>query len=335
MEEFDKILLVKDFIPHVKYDKELKEPVFTDLKLSQYNKIKNKTESIRQNKIKNKVRQQEIEIELKSELLTDNKRTQLINEFNSLSLYGCSFDDTEKIAEALDLLLGVRVCYTYTNYIICNLCKKYFKLQLGISDVKFTIDEINELIYDMKKYLKLGFSFDSIWLVYNAIMLHEYPKVWKKYHDVCLEINEVYPNEMNSLSEYLYKIKEPHGFIWNIYTMFSHMLEGINIDTFIQCYPIAKYVDKEGISKDYYSSIEAYDTIVKEYGKVLDNTSSKLMLSEIKFTEPILFDIAVKMFSVISYQTGMDTSELLLNFLNEAHEEVNRPKLKVIKCGNK
>lgn len=352
MKEYEKILYVKSFIRHIKvvkaYDLECTDPddgsiytipvhknVYTELKEKEYNKIKAIAEEIKENKIKNKARQQEIEIELKSELLTDNKRKRLINEYNDLALAHTTFDSvgfvvpdyTEELAEALDLLL-----YAIDDkYILTTLSKNYFDFNLGL-DNKFDLDDIHNVVYSIfKSNMKKGWSFNSIFICYNALLLHYYSKCWQEYYDACISINEEYPNEMNSLIEYLDKIKQPHGFIWNLYTMFSHMLEGIDIDEFIKYYPITKNIDPYGCCKDYNSSIKAIKMIKEEYGNILDDKSSKIMLSEVEFAEPVLFGIALKMFEVIGYDTNINTGELLLQFLSEAHEEVNKTSLKVIK----
>lgn len=344
MKEFEKILIIKNFIPHIKYDWEDYSVMgYTDLKLGQYNEIKENAERIKQTKLNNKIRQDEIKQLLKSELFSDNKRIQLINEYNDLS-FASVITDTEIIAESLELLLYV--CRYYDYIIIHELGYKYFRIQLGAKDVNFTIEEINKLVYMMKRYIKEEWSFDSVWIVYNALLLHEYSSYWDDYYEACTEINKVHPNEMNSLIDYLNKIKKPHGFTWNIYSLFKRMIEDVDLDLFIQYYPL---------TKDYYSSIktikklksneDVYSMCKKDDDKenkiyTVDNKltdiGSSTFLMEVggQFSESILFGISVKLFSIMEYDTGIDTSELLFSFLNDISIKNNtKDHLTLIKGG--
>lgn len=353
--EFETILYVKSFIRHIKmvkaYDLECTDPdgvtytvpvhknVYTDLKQGEYEKIKANAEVIKAKKKLNKLKQKKIEIELQSELLSENKRTELINEYNNLSLAYTSFDSVgfvvpnniEEIAEALDLLLYA----INSQYSIEILAKKYFEFNLGMKN-KFNIHDINEVVYCMFKLnMKKGWSFDSIWIVYNAILLHLYEDIWKYYYDICTEYNRCTKDEdMEPVIKYLDSIKEPHGLTWNLFSMLAHMLEGIDIDTVIKYYPVTKNINPYKCTKDYYSSMRNIKNIKEKHGNILNEISSKTLLMEVLFAEPVLFDIACKMFSVIGYQTGVNTSELLIQFLSEAHEKANKPKLEVIKGNN-
>ena len=347
--EFEMILYVKSFIRHINvvkaYDLECTDPdgvtytapvyknVYTDLKQGEYKKIKANAEVIKANKKLNKLKQKKIEIELKNELLSENKRAELINEYNNLSLAYTSFDSVgfclpnniEDIAEALDLLLYA----IDSQYTIRSLARKYFEFNLGMKN-KFDIHDINEVVYCIFKLnMKKGWSFEAIWTVYNAILLHLYEDIWQYYYDICIQAEDMEP-----VIKYLESVREPHGFIWNLFSMLSHMLEGIDINEVVKYYPITKYVDPYKCTKDYYSSMRTIKNIKEEHGNILNEISSKTLLMEVLFAEPVLFDIACKIFSVIGYQTGVNASELFIQFLNEAHEEVNKPKLKVIKGAN-
>ena len=53
------------------------------------------------------------------------------------------------------------------------------------------------------------------------------------------------------------------------------------------------------------------------------------------FEEKILEFIQVQMFSVISYGTDIDSLDLMIQFLNEAKEEMDNPKRKFEVIKNK
>ena len=348
MKELDMIYFVKEFIGHTT-DVRCKEDeyiitdtdgvemtikpyrlIYTDLKAKDYNKVKKLAELNKLKRKNYKLRQKEIEIELKSELLNRNARAKLINEYNDLT-FKSVYTDAEKLEKALDFYLNAGI---YEGYIIKSLVEKYYFAQIGIN--KFTIADINEFIHCLfKKNIIRGYSFDTIWIVFNAMALDEYSKLISFARNIWHKMDATEEERDNAL-DFLDKIKEPHPFIYNLYSIFTTMLEGIDINEFVKYYPITKNVDKSGFYKDYYSSVETIKNIKEEHGNILNEKSSKFMLSEVLFADNVLFDIACKMFDVIGYKTGVSSLDLLEKFLQEAHEEINNPKNKfrVIKGGS-
>lgn len=225
------------------------------------------------------------------------------------------------------------------------------------ADCYFT--DLNNIINTIKKLKRKGFHFKSINVGINGLMLKKYDDMYRDRLEKNQETCDNYEYHYNKLISYGTEIskdffrktliegrdifkkhfKKPLGTFFNLYDMTVTYMVGGDAERLLQYYPIEKNFDgyKYG-SKDYFSSKDALDELaddhetLDEYGK-LTKEGARWILSEVMFTEPILFDIGVQMFYVIEYGTDIDSAELFFQFFNESKTDKKKDKshLKVIK----
>lgn len=291
MRDYEKICIVREMIKHIngnQYD-DFVNKKFQQIKID-YFKTKKEKEEIEK-------RKQEISREFKSELLSNIKRNELVDEYNLLSFKYFGNTDYE-LYEALDLAL-----YYKDNDIIDLMVLNILKLSIGReSEIVNDLYSINILIQLIKKIKKIfNYDFNTFNIMFNALLMN---RIEELVESLNLNNKETKNNLLNTIPNY------------NLYNGIISLMVGIDIDTFINYYPIIKDYKNNGC-KNYYSSKKELEEIKSKYGNIITEKSAIELLDNILFTEPILFDIAIQIFYIIEYNTNINTIELLENFLNK------------------
>ena len=347
--DWEKINMVRQFIKHLVWDDDAYEYYYDDLVLPKVNKMKVEYKERKQDEAKCKSRRDEINKELENELLTDNERSQLVNEYNECGLKWFANCDDE-LYEALINLPTIYEIYQWSEFSLPNAIFYYVKYNIfnrvggektiydmnkpmyyNCEETNWRLHCINNIINFLKLVMKkYNISRKSLLIIMNGIILDEYDNYMQGLGD---DFWSFFQNPVEAK-----KLLEPYGPFCNIVDMFITYLEGIDIDRFIQYYPIKK--DYTGIKfgwKDYYSTIESIQHIKEDAKNFTNNKLNKqgarflIFENGLQFSEPIIGNLALMLFDTIGYGTNIDTGELLFEFLDELQKESNKPNLHLIK----
>lgn len=290
MRDYEKICIVREMIKHInenQYD-DFVNKEFQQIKMD-YFKIKKEKEEINKRRL-------EINKELESELLSNVKRNELIEEYNSLDFKYFGNTDYE-LYEALDLALYYKnniELKLIINLMVINITELSIKKEKEMINDLYYINNLMQLIKKTKRIF--NYDFETFNIMFNAFLMNRIEELIRNIND---------DNLLNIIPNY------------NLYNGIISLMIGIDIDTFINYYPIIKDYRDDGCFKNFYSSKRELEKIKSKYGNIITEKSAIELLDNILFTEPILFDIAIQIFYIIEYNTNINTIELLENFLNK------------------
>ena len=352
LKDWDKVLIVKQTLEHIVFEETTVK--YDDLISKKINDIKDKYYTRKQDEEVLRKRNMEIQCMLQNELLSNNKKSELINELNDnkFKYFG---DNDDELYESISIAFDMYLCWQFGDptasvdmiAVYYELIKDYINKILRkpneIND-EVRIEYINEILAGLKyceniavKRLNLKTSKKPIILALNAIIL-------KLYDDICVELLDdlIIASESigeKELNKYLKYYRTPNGVFINMYSLFMDLLVGVDVDELIKYYPIEKSFEDYGC-KNYWSSKEIIDKYRngnfeinhKQYylndNKIPDRENAMFLFGEILFSEPWMFDIQLEMFYIIEYGTDINSIDLMFEFLNETD---SKPKLKVIK----
>lgn len=292
-----------DFYKHRYWDYEESEFKYDDFKKEEYNKLLKELEQYKVDMVYIEARRKEINKLLKNELLNENKRAELINEYNELGFKYFDIDFSKnKVAEFI-------IKHPFCIQILYKNSLDFLKIEeeskCNIEEIK--IKNFNRFIYGIKKIQKLyKIDFDSLMLALDSYIIY------------------TYAIEYNLLS--LEKAFSQTSIFW-----INDLLEEINIDIFLKYYPIKKDYEDYG-QKNYWSSKEAIEKIKERHGNIITNKAALELLSEVAFEEPLLFEFGLRQFMITMDYHDISIVDFLKEIEQELQEEKNKkPELKVIK----
>lgn len=324
---------------------------FDDLVKPKIDKLEKEYIARKQDKKRIAARRYEINELLKNELLSENKRAELINEYNDIGLKWFGNNDDE-LYEAIIIASTIKGGKEYIDCVIdffisisCLIDNYLVRRVLNSTKKPHTITTKNlvDIIMMMKYIVKYQnyaniekISIDSLLIAINAIILERYDKCYQAMIVPIIECAKA--NEYNELIEYLESFKTAPGPFINLYNLFVEGLKQIDVNEFLQVFPLKKDFSSGKFGcKDYFSSKETLEKIKLDERNFKDGQltteGARFLFSELEFEEEILFSIQVQMFHVIGYGTEIDTLDLMLQFMAEAEKEANntRPKLTIVK----
>lgn len=328
---------------------------FDDLSRNKINKLEKEYIARKQDEKQIIARRKEINELLKNELLTKNKRAELINEYNEIGLKWFSNDDDE-LYEAIIIASNMKALSESTeiiamglstldmlihNYLIehalCDIVKSY---KIRVRDLTDIIMMIKYILKEPKYFLNKNIeriNMGSLLIAINALILEAYDAHYQELVIPYVEFVKTLTDNQNIIDSFEF-FEVPQGTFINLYNLFVTGLTHIDVDEFIQVFPLKKdFESGKWGCKDYFFSIESLEKMKsnEEYFKEgkMTETGARFFFCEMSFEEKILEFIQVQMFEVVGYGTNINTLDLMMQFLEEAKEEADNPrsKFKVIK----
>ena len=368
--DWEKINIVKGLLQHYNvvrteerksqnYIINRREWQFDDLAKNKINKLEKEYIARKQDEKQIIARRSEINKLLKNELLTENKRAELINEYNEIGLKWFANDDDE-LYESIIIASNIKALKEDTesiflglttlnmlvyNYLMKNVFSNETQLyNIGVKDLTDIIMMMKYIFKEPRYFLSKDIdkvNIESLLIAINALILEIYDKYYQKLITPVIEsVKARTDTDHTGLINYLNSFKVPQGAFVNLYNLFVEGLTYIDINEFLQVFPLEKdFKSGKFGCKDYFFSVESLKEIKSDEKYFKDERLTKVgarfFFSEISFEEKILEFIQVQMFSVISYGTDIDGFDLMIQFLNEAKEEMDNPKRKFEVIKNK
>lgn len=364
--DWEKINLVKGMLQHynevkigeVEYMGHMINKVqweFDDLVKNKIDKLEKEYITRKQDEKQIIARREYINKLLKNELLTENKRAELINEYNEIGLKWFANDDDE-LYEAIIIASNLKALaedteivgmgLTTFDMLIHNFLVKN-ALDNAVQSYRIRVRDLADIVIMIKYALKKTefilnehiekVNMQSLIIAMNALILEAYDIRYQGLIVPFIELAKTWTDaDYSEFINYLEAFKSPSGPFINLYNLFVEGLDFVDIDGFLQVFPLKKdFKSGKFGCKDYFFSIEALDK-VKSDGKYFEDgrltkAGARFFFSEMLFEEKILEFIQVQMFSVIGYGTNIDTLDLMMQFLYEANEEAKKNKFEIIK----